>query len=88
VTLAAPLETPPPLPCHTVVDVHEEALLLRGYGRQPSRLLPFPKPEPEPEPEPILEGDGEAGSGGGANGKKTKKIKKEKKEKKVKKAKK
>lgn len=42
VTLAAPLETPPPLPCHAVVEVHETALVLRGFGRLPSRLLPFP----------------------------------------------
>jgi manganese-dependent ADP-ribose/CDP-alcohol diphosphatase len=38
-TFKAPLETPPPAGCHAIVEVSDRALLVRGYGRQESRLL-------------------------------------------------
>ena len=40
-TFKAPLETPPPAGCHAIVEVSEAALLVRGWGRQESRLLPL-----------------------------------------------
>jgi len=41
VTFRSPLEAPPPSGCHGLVEVHEDALLVRGYGTQESRVLPF-----------------------------------------------
>ena len=40
-TLRAPLETPPPDPCHAVIEVHADALVVKGYGREVSRVLAF-----------------------------------------------
>lgn len=38
-TLKAPLETPPPAGCHAIVEVAKDALVVRGFGREESRLL-------------------------------------------------
>ena len=41
VTFCAPLETAPPDACHAIVAVHESALVVEGFGRQPSFTLEF-----------------------------------------------
>jgi manganese-dependent ADP-ribose/CDP-alcohol diphosphatase len=44
ITFRSPLEAPPPQSAHAIIEIHQAALHIRGFGTQESYTLPYTQP--------------------------------------------